>query len=56
MKEDKLTKEQIEVRNQLMFQIWEQYKSRWTMKQIAKMFNCSLAYFYEIIRKVNKQK
>lgn len=54
--EEKLTPEQIEVRNDDMFEKWEKYKNRWTMKQIAKMWNCSLPYFYEIIRKEREKR
>lgn len=56
MEKEKLTSEQIEVRNKLMFKVWQDYKNRWTMKQIAQMFNCSLPYFYQIIRGINKSK
>jgi len=48
--EEKLTQEQIEVRNMAYFDLWQKYKSRWTMKQIATMLNCPLSTFYQIIR------
>ena len=55
MKPEQLTKEQIELRNQTMFEIWNNCKGKWTMRQIARMFNCSLPYFYQIIREEYKK-
>lgn len=48
--EQKLTKEQLKERNQIWFKAWQDYKNRWTMRQIANMFNCPLPTFYQIIR------
>lgn len=46
-----MTKEQLETRDKIYYQLWEDYKSRWNMKQLAEIVNCPLPTFYERVRK-----
>lgn len=45
-----MTKELREIRNNLCYQVWEQYKGRWTMLQLAEIFNIPLPSFYKIVK------
>ena len=45
-----MTKEQQQVRNKLYYELWENYKNRWSMQQLAEIVNCPLPTFYEILR------
>ena len=40
-----------EIRAKKMYEMWEDYKSRITMEEIAKIFNCPLPTVYKIVKK-----
>ena len=51
MERDKtMTKEQQQIRNKIFYKLWQEYKNRWSMEQLAEMVNCPLPTFYEIVR------
>ena len=51
-----MTKELKQIRNNLCYQIWEQYKNRWSMLDLALVFNMPLPTFFKIIRKIKYEK
>ena len=43
-----------DIRDQKMYEVWEEHKNRLTMQEVAEMFNCELQTTYKIIAKVKK--
>ena len=40
-----------QLRNQMVYQTWEEKKAEWEMKDIAKLFKISIPQVYRIVKK-----
>ncbi len=43
------------IRNEIYYKAWQEHKSRLTMEELAKIFNCPLITLYRIIKKQNEK-
>ena len=43
------------IRDKMIYDMWEQKKSEWTMEDICVIFNLKIAQMYRIVKKADKK-